>query len=180
MPAIYQPYTLQTCIDLSESARSFGREWAKTWPAMSLFLWGAYGSGKTTYAYAVIRELIRNHCPSRYIWANHLTGRQLDNKLLTALKAEGGDSWEVQRCSEEDVLFIDDIDKISPTDRFKSQFFEIINARLINNRCTIITSNCKLSELGALFDGSVLSRMQDKTRWNVIRFSDKDLRQCKI
>lgn len=178
VPPLYSPYTLKNCLDLPSDARSFGSEWALTFPNKSLFLWGAYGSGKTTFAFALIRELIRNHCPTRYLWANHMTGRQMDSKLLKALKEEG-DEWEIKRYSQEDVLFIDDIDKISPTDRFKSQFFEIINSRLINNKCTIITSNCKLSELGTLFDGSVLSRMKDTQRWQIIQFPDRDLRQVK-
>ncbi len=178
LPPAYAGITLQSCIDLPREARNFGAQWATQQHPMSLYLHGPYGSGKTTFAFALVREYLRHWTTQRYAWASFMTARQLDSRLLEAIRGDG-DSWLLERYGHEELLFLDDIDKVTPSDRFKSQMFEIINYRLMNNLPTIITSNCEPDELASLFDGSILSRMKDKARWNIIRFPDKDLRQVK-
>jgi len=176
VPPAFSAASLATCVALPEAARAFGREWATSWPAKSLYLYGPYGSGKTTFAFALIREFIRHWTPSRYVWPAYLSARSLDQQLLNAVRNEG-DSWLLERYSTDDMLFIDDIDKVVPTDRFKSQFFEIINNRYNEMLPTILTSNCDLMELAGLFEGAIVSRMQDTKLWHIIKFPDKDLRR---
>lgn len=181
LPEEYKTISLRTCKDLSEQLIAFGEEWALNYPPKSLFITGDYGCGKTTFSFAIIRRYIQNlyskgiRVPT-YFWARYTTGRQLDSALLKACKHEGGDEWEVEKYSIVPLLFIDDIDKVTATERFKVQLFEIINRRSINNMITIITSNSDAKELVNLFDGSVVSRMGDQKKWAKLTFKGKDLR----
>ncbi len=162
---------------LPDSITCFGKFWSQQWPPYSLYLHGMYGCGKTTFAYAIIRQLLRERSTCSYFWPVCMSGRELDGRLLRAVKHEAGDSWELENLATLDLLFIDDLDKITPSDRFKAQFFEVINKRLTNNNPTIITSNCEPKELGSLIGGSVVSRLSDVLRWKVVRFPEKDLRK---
>lgn len=177
IPEEYECVTLSKCVDLPDTLIDFGVKWAETWPLPSLYFFGVYGSGKTTFSFALIRKLIQNLQGKGYFWPNYLSGRELDGKLLKAIKSEEGEEWELEKWSTSDLLYIDDIDKISGTDRFKMQFFEILNRRGMNRRPTIITSNCEPKELGSLLDGSIISRMGDKSKWKIVQFPDKDLRK---
>ncbi len=177
IPEEYRNVQLPECEDLPPKLVTFGEAWAKTLPFKSLFLYGQYGSGKTTLAFGLIRELFRRINGKAYFWPNYYTGRQLDSCLLKASKQEETDEYELEKFKEMDLLFIDDLDKISATERFKLQFFEIMNGRQTTNKPTIITSNCLPSELASLLDGAVISRMGDQKKWNLIKFPDKDLRR---
>lgn len=177
IPEDYRKITLTECKQLPAKLLDFGEEWANSYPPKSLYLYGDYGSGKTTFAFALIRQLIRKINGCGYFWPNYLTGRQLDSALLKAVKTDGGDEWELEKYSTSELLFVDDIDKVSATERFKLQLFEIINRRLINNKPTIITSNFEPRELGNLIDGAVVSRMGDIRKWQLVNFPKKDLRR---
>jgi len=178
LPPAYAGITLATCLDLPIESRQYGVRWATSLPTLSLYLYGPYGAGKTTYAIALIREYLRHWTMSRYAWATWTSGRQLDIRLLEAIRGDG-DRWLIERFSNEELLYIDDVDKVSPTERYKSQFFEIINHRLMNLLPTILTSNCEPREMAHLFGGAVLSRIQDKSTWQIVRFPDRDLRQMR-
>lgn len=176
IPEEYSKITLEECKELPAKLLTFGEEWAKGQPLKSLYLYGTYGSGKTTFAFAIIRKHLQLLNGRWYFWPNYLTGRQLDTALLKASKHDDGDEWELEKHSESDLLFIDDIDKVTGTERFKVQLFEIINRRLIGNKPTIITSNCQPMDLGSLLDGAVVSRMGDIRKWQMVNFPSKDLR----
>ena len=142
---------------------------------ISLFFYGEWGCGKTTTAFALINQIME--ISSGNFWPRYMSARELDNHLLNASRSEFGDAYELQKLSECDLLFIDDLCKIQPTERFKSQLFEIINKRYLDKKITIITSNKNLDQMGAIFDGSIVSRMMDKSVWDVVKFEDVDLRK---
>ncbi len=180
IPEEYKNAELSNCKELPAGLVSYGEQWASSPRIKSLYLYGEYGSGKTTFAFSVIRKLMQNLNGKNYFWPNYLTGRQLDSLLLKATKNEEGDQWEIQKWSESDLLFIDDIDKITGTERFRVQLFEIINKRYSTNKPTIITSNYELSKLGSFVDGSVMSRMSDISKWEIVEFPKKDLRPLQV
>ena len=178
--AAFREIALENCNELPDGLIEFGYQWAKSWPLKSLYLYGEYGSGKTTYAMAIVRQVMREWSSKRYIWPRYMSARQLDSRLLQASRCDEGDEYELTSISEIDLLFIDDFDKVSPTERFQVQLFEIINRRQINNLPTVITSNFAHKELSRLLDGAVISRMEDQSRWQIIQFPKTDLRKAKI
>lgn len=179
VPLQYRAVTIASCDKLPTMLLEYGKNWCKSLPFKSLYFYGEYGSGKTTFAFAVLRALIEQWKDSVYIWPRYFTGRELDSRLLAAAKSESGDEWEISSLAECDVLFLDDIDKVSATDRFKLQLFEIINRRGIAGRPTIITSNFEPVQMGGLLDGAVVSRIGDPSKWQIIEFPRSDLRKFK-
>jgi DNA replication protein DnaC len=157
----------------------YADRWIMTMPFKSLYLYGVWGSGKTTFAFALIYCIMKNLKKGFYFWPRYFSGKQLGNKMLEAMKSQEGDEWQLNDFSTMDLLFIDDIDKAQTTDRFKSQLFEVINNRYVNNLPTIITSNLEAEneQLSSVFDGSVISRMSDTKKWQAIGFPKKDLRK---
>jgi DNA replication protein DnaC len=174
---IYKDLILEKCIDLPKKLIEYGYSWSQTLPIKSLYLYGNYGSGKTSFAYAIIRELMKNYQGKGYFWPNFQSGYDLDKGLLKAIKSDGGDEYEISKWIETDLLFIDDLDKITASERFKNQFFEIIDKRMTKKRPTIITSNCNPEELSSIIGGAISSRIQNATQWQIIKFPDKDLRK---
>lgn len=173
----YKKITLDSCNELPTELVKLALDSIDGESIKSLFFYGEWGSGKSTLVIALTRYLMRKFCPHRYFWPNFVSGRQLDSALLKAVKSEEGDSYEISKWVESDLVIIDDLDKINPTERFKNQFFEIINGRKIKNLPTFITSNVTPNELSGLLDGSVVSRMSDQNKWVRIGFPKKDLRR---
>ncbi len=172
VPKIFQGASLETCERQHPSLVEFGREWAKE--PRSLFLCGGYGTGKTYYAFALIREMFR--VCKRHIWPRYFTSPQLDARLLKASKSEEGDEYDVRNIAEQDLLMIDDIGRETRWDRLKRQYFEILNYRYCQQLPTILTSNLSLDQLSEIVDGAIASRMQE---WQNINFTGGDMRKTK-
>ncbi len=168
----YQDVSLDNCKLLPQRLVDWGRLWAKKHPLQSLFFLGTYGSGKTWFAHALIREVFKNI--QGFWWPRIYTAPELDSKLLKASKSESGDSEIIRMIADEDLLMIDDFGRESKSERLKRQYFEIFNKRYINQKPTIITSNFNYEELSDLLDGAVVSRMQS---WKMLQFPKKDLRR---
>jgi len=158
----------------------FGRKLMQSYPIPSLYLYGVWGSGKTTFAFALIRELMRWMPIQNYFWPNYMFSRDLDNALLRAVKSDDGDTYEIEKWIESDLLFIDDVDKVTATERFKMQLFDIVNKRMMKSRPTIITSNARPNDLSQIIDGALVSRMADDSKWKLIQFPNRDLRKTKV
>jgi DNA replication protein DnaC len=181
LPQQYKKMELKDLKQVPEKLILRGVEWPKDDQLMSMYLFGPWGSGKTSFAISLIRHAMETLNQKGYFWPKMFTALELDKKLLAASRdTEIGDYQMIKDIAEEDLLFIDDLDKINPSDRFKSQFFEIINQRYMKNLPTIITSNVMPSDLAQLLDGSIVSRMSDADKWRIIKFPDRDLRKLKI
>lgn len=172
VPQKYQDATIDSLDKQPESLKEFGREWAKN--PVSLFLYGNKGSGKTRYAFAIVREMFRRS--SRIIWPRYFTSPELDSRLHDALMT-GGDRELVQNLSREDLLLIDDFGRETKSDRIRRQYFEIINYRYSNELPTILTSNYDLDTLGQNLDEVISSRIEE---WQHIRFTGPDLRKKEL
>jgi DNA replication protein DnaC len=173
VPMIYRDFDFYNLDQLPEKLVNFGIQISLN--PISVFLHGEYGSGKTTFAYSLVKEILRNHF---HIFAKFTTSRRLDSELHGAY--QNGRSFEdyaLQTYSEVDVLFIDDLDKVPISSRFTSNLFEIINCRMENKKITLITSNLALEEMGDIVNGSIVSRMKDTRFWKIVKFPKKDLRR---
>lgn len=170
VPKKYAEASLETCDKQPKGFISFARKWALN--PTSVFLFGGYGSGKTQFAFAMLREMFRV-CPVK-MWPRYFTSPELDSKFLEASKSDGGDKWTIRDMGDQDLLFIDDFGRESKSDRLKRQYFELLNYRHVNQKPTILTSNSTLDDLGGVLDGAIASRMQE---WDILHFKNKDLRK---
>lgn len=168
-PKKYRDAELNALDKRSEAFKEFGRKWAKD--PKSLFIYGNKGTGKTRYAFALIREMFRT-CP-RHIWPRYFTSMDLSSRLHEAVM-NGGDKYLLSCLSTEDLLLIDDFGRESSTDRTRRQLFEIINYRYADELPTVITSNFSLEELSLSHGEALASRMEE---WQLIKFKGEDLRK---
>lgn len=181
MPEEYKDVTFETLTELKPAIIEMGKSWAKDRPLKSLYICGPWGSGKTCFAFAAIRYLKGLKTIPNHFWPRYLTGNQLEERLSsTYLNGRWHDKELLDDFASQDLLFIDDLDKVTGTERFKNQIFHIIDTRKIHNRPTIITSNLSPIELPTILDGSVVSRMGDESRWSILKFPPGDLRKQKI
>jgi DNA replication protein DnaC len=172
VPKKYSQTSLEDCNKQPIQYINFAKEWSKN--PTSVFMCGGYGTGKTQFAFAMIREMFR-HC-RKIIWPRYFTSPELDARLLKAVKSDDGDSYELHEIGTQDLLFIDDIGRETKSDRLKRQYFEILNYRYTQELPTILTSNLSLGKLGETIDDSIASRIQE---WQIIEFSGPDLRRSK-
>jgi len=180
VPEDYQHATFDNCTELPKGLVDFGRSWSSKFPLTSLYLYGDWGCGKTFFSFAAIRQVMHNLKGKGYFWPNYKTGEHLERDLLKAIKAEDGDAYMLETWIKSDLLLIDDLDKAQTSERFKKQMFSIINGRTLEKRPTIITSNCRPDEMANILDGSIVSRMNDRTKWTIIEFPKGDLRKKKM
>lgn len=175
VPFQYKGIDLSTCTEIKSELIEYAKKALKS--GLSLYFYGEWGCGKTTLAYALVRHMLEDKIRTQYFWPRYFSAKEFDSLLLKGSKSEEGDSFILSEMSTHDLLFIDDIDKINPSERFKNQLFEIINARIINGKQTIITSNCAPTDISQIIDGAVSSRISDKSKWTVIKFPNGDLRK---
>jgi DNA replication protein DnaC len=115
-------------------------------PKQGIYLWGPWGTGKTTAACALMLRAYDQGKAVRYAteWS-----------LITESREDFGRGSDFfQSCFSCPVLLIDDIGK----GRMKSQDFSllygIVDSRWANGLVTYFTSNYRLSELAACFEQS--------------------------
>lgn len=169
-PKKFREIDFGKCTEIPTSFVEWGKQWAKN-PVESIFLWGGFGCGKTTFSFALIREIFRVHRGA--IWPRYYTSSEMDSMLLKASKTPDGDEYVIKTLASEDLLFIDDLGRESRTARLQRQYFDLINARYASEKPTIITSNYHLDDLSDLISGAIASRMQE---WAALKFTGPDLR----
>lgn len=108
----------------------------------SLYIWGAFGTGKTHLASAIARVLI---------WQNKrvriLTGIDLTMMLQATYGSNESEADVLGKLSRYQVLIIDDLGKEPPSDWVLSRLFSIVNARYEAMLPLIITTNYEKSKL---------------------------------
>jgi DNA replication protein DnaC len=173
VPERFKHCELENLLDISPEIIMYGYKWAVN--PESIFIHGNPGNGKTSYIFALLREMFRR-CPKK-LWPKFYSSPELDAKLLEAVKADDGDAYLLKFLSTEDILFIDDFGRENNSPRIKRQYFEIINNRYAGNKVTILTSNFDINQIGNSLGDALASRLQE---WQEIIFSKPDLRKKKF
>jgi len=179
IPAEFREVDLASCKELNPRLVEFALACVEIRPMISMYFFGDWGSGKTTLAFALIRHLMQTVAKEGYFWPNYISARDLHGRLTKAVR-EGYESYEFEIWTNCDLLFVDDLDKTTPTESWKMHLFEIFNKRMTNNLPSIITCNCIPEDLAHIIDGALASRIADKKKWEIIGFPKKDLRRSKI
>ena len=151
---------LQAVLDPADNPR---RPW--------LYVGGNPGSGKTHICTAVCGEILRHNIGVRYMqWLNE------SKKLKFSVNAEDFED-HLSPYIGASVLYIDDLlkQKYSPEPEFTEAdiriAFTILNARYIQNKPTIISSEWDLIDQLLPADEGVFSRVYERSKGFLIRIS---------
>ena len=166
----------------AEFQKPFDTALAKNVPATEEVLRYDYTSGK---GLVIVGESRRGK--TRAVW---LLLQRLDQQKI-ACEAWVAEQWALE-CSRRigesmslaidwlkascavPVFFMDDLDKLTVTDRVQSELFYLINNRCQDNKPTIITTNCKGDELAVKFErelgNALVGRMRDESLFTAVSF----------
>lgn len=126
---------------------------------MGLYLYSeTKGSGKTRMAVSISNELIHE----KRIPVKFATSLQILNAIKKSWDKNGESEGELlDYLSSTDVLIIDDFGTEQVKDWIGERFYQIINARYIDKKVTIYTSNVRLDDLQ--YDDRITNRIKERT-----------------
>ncbi len=153
---------------------AFCRAWAEDFSPDSpnLLLRGPAGTGKTHLSLAMAREVAEGGHQVVYGSVQRLL-RQLEKEHFGR---EDGDSMDkMESC---DLLILDDLGTEFATPFYTSGLYELINARLLGGRPTIISTNLNQKQLQERYGVQIASRIAGC--FQPLLFAGQDIRQQKL
>ena len=153
----------------SNYARKFGR-----FKLRNLFLSGAPGLGKTFLSACIARTVSENGFPVVYDTAVNVFARFEEQKFARdRLDAEEAKD-ETKRYLGCDLLILDDLGSELTTPFVQSALYTLINARLMSNKQTVISSNLTMTQVRQRYTPQISSRLEGEYR--VLPFYGEDIR----
>lgn len=143
--------------DENKHAYEYFRDFAQRFDEQKkgIYLSGGYGAGKTHLAAAAANYLLNR-------------GRKVLFLPVTALKERVYASYKdhttpeiIQEVCGNELLILDDFDKLSSTDNLRELLYGIINRLYEQEKLLIITANVNRKQLGRIYDGSIASRIAE-------------------
>ena len=128
----------------------------------NLILTGNYGTGKTLFMSILANRLTYDYGFNvLYINSVELVN-EIKDSFNTTVKITT--KQVLDKYNSADFLFIDDIDKINPTDYVRELMYSIVNSRYESEKPIIISSNNPLEILDEKYFGeAVVSRLLEKS-----------------
>lgn len=142
---------------------------------MNLFLFGNYGTGKTMLMSILCRALANDYLfACRFVnmvdFMNEV--RDCFNSSNTKTTTETLNNYK-----KSEILFLDDIDKIKPSEYAREVIYSLVNYRTENELPTIISANHSPEELDSkYFEEAIVSRLADINNSKIIQFSHQNKR----
>ena len=153
----------------SNYARKFGR-----FKLRNLFLSGAPGLGKTFLSACIARTVSENGFSVVYDTAVNVFARFEEQKFARdRLDAEEAKD-ETKRYLGCDLLILDDLGSELTTPFVQSALYTLINARLMANKQTVISSNLTMTQVRQRYTPQISSRLEGESR--VLPFYGEDIR----
>lgn len=138
----------------------------------NLLFYGTTGLGKTFLSSCIAKEVIDNGNVVIYQTAFTI----LD--IIERYRFQRGDKklneYQYNLLLNSDLLIIDDLGTEVSNSFTNAEIFNIVNARIISNKKTIISTNLTPKEISEIYTDRVFSRVLDKFR--TIKFYGNDLR----
>ncbi len=129
----------------------------------NILIYGGPGLGKTFISNCIAKSLLDKGHTVLYLSSNELFNEVLSNYIMSR-NEKLKDTLEAvyDYVYSSDLLIIDDLGTEVVNSFVRSQFFEIINKRILTNKSTLISSNLGLGELQESYTHRVVSRLVDK------------------
>lgn len=132
------------------------------------FIGGQRGCGKSHICKAICDKLMEHHNVG---YMNYVAE-------VRRLKYDSTED-DIERWKNIEILYIDDLFKVNPTDAELKIIFEIINHRYENDKSTIISSEKLFSELMDI-DEAIASRIKEKTGSYMLNIAHDDSRNYRL
>ena len=153
-------------------AENFGRT-----PIKNLFFHGGTGLGKTFLSACIAREVSEGGFSVVYDTAVSVLARFEEQKFSRDVDdaREARDiTRKYLRC---ELLILDDLGSELTTPFVQAALYQLINTRLTDGRCTIISSNFSMDELRGRYSPQIISRLEGE--YEILPFFGKDIRLLK-
>lgn len=138
----------------------------------NLFFYGTSGLGKTYLCNCIAKALLDS---------GHVVIYQTPFSIINILEKKHFTDKEnplvaiaYQQLFDADLLIIDDLGTETANTFTVSEFYNIINARILSEKPMIISTNIKLSELAAFYNDRIDSRI--KGHFKLLKFFGPDIR----
>ncbi len=140
----------------------------------NILFYGDTGIGKTFLTNCVAKALLDKGHSVLYLSSNDLFTDIVSNYIMNHVY-ELEDLYKlVYNCK---LLIIDDLGTEITNNLVKTQLFEIINKRILDERSTIISTNCNITELNDRYSQRIVSRLIDN--YNIFNILGKNIRYQK-
>lgn len=157
-------------------AKNYGERFGKI-PVKNLFFYGSPGLGKTFLSACIAHTVAQKGFSVVYDTAGKIFSHFEEQKF--SRDADGAQEARDQtrkylRC---DLLIVDDLGSEMTTPFVQSALYQLINTRLVEGRCTIISSNFSMDELRRRYTLQIVSRLEGE--YEPLPFFGKDIRLLK-
>lgn len=150
-------------------ASKFGRISTK-----NLLLAGPPGLGKTFLSACIARTVSENGFSVVYDTAVNVF-EQFDTRRFRRDSADGLDALdETRRYLNCDLLILDDLGREMTTRLTQSSLYELVNARLVADKRTVVSTNLSMEELEQRYDPPIVSRLRGE--YEFLEFFGEDIR----
>ena len=140
----------------------------------NLLMSGPPGLGKTFLSACIARAVSEHGYSAVYDTAGNIFA-QFEAKKFQRDSADGQEARdETRRYLNCELLIVDDLGSELTTQLTQSDLYELINARLVAQRHTVISTNLSLEEIARRYNPQIASRIEGE--YHVLHFFGDDIR----
>lgn len=125
----------------------------------SLLFYGETGHGKTFLTHCIAKSLLDTGHTVLYLTASEMMDQVIAPYLMRREETGPGLKTAYELLYKSDLLVIDDLGTETLNNFSRTQIFEVINRRLIDNAATIISTNLDPSGLTERYSERIMSRI---------------------
>jgi len=125
----------------------------------NFILMGGTGLGKTHISTSVAKNVIERGYDVMYVTSLGMIGEFETRRFGNGAGHDNGNSGAISRYYQAELLIIDDFGTELSNQFTVSCFYDVINSRINNRRCTIINTNLNQAEIEAKYGERIASRL---------------------
>lgn len=180
----YYPDTCDPAIgasprELMEGVFESAYEYARRFPSRTrcLFFTGGTGLGKTFLAASIAKVVAEKGYSVVYDTAVEVFEKYRAAQFARSPEEQESTRAEITRYEKTDLLIIDDLGTEIASAIVTNALYQLLNAREKAEKCTVITSNYTIEELGRRYSPQVVSRLAGN--FLELKFAGRDVRRIK-
>ena len=178
-PDEYDPRVGASPREMMDGVFESAYEYARKFPSRTrnLFFTGGTGLGKTFLATSIAKVVAEKGYSVAYYTAVDAFEQYRATQFARSPEETERARYEIARLEKADLLIIDDLGTEIPGVVITNALSQLLNARENAKKCTVITSNFSISELGKRYSPQVVSRLAGN--FLELKFAGRDIRRLK-